>query len=246
MISNCPHCQKTLNFNAGQQAKLQKAINALKPGKKLTIKCPHCKKPIHLDNEQETAAATKAAEPAPNPSASAKEKKVEQAVRPPTPPDLEWLKTGSLQAEEKVRDVPMALILHNDPEVRDKLKASMDSLGYRSLIAQTAEEAIDQTRFVTFACIVLHTEFEQGGLKASNFHNYMCQMPMKTRRYIYYILYGPDFHSLYDMEALACSANLVVAEKDIQYFDLILHKAIPAYENLFGPFLEEIGNYGGR
>ena len=140
----------------------------------------------------------------------------------------------------------MALIMHKDPEIREKLKASMDSLGYRSLIAETAEEAIDQTRFVTFACMVLHTDFEPGGLEGSKFHQYMCQMPMKTRRYIYYILFGPDFHSLYDMEALAYSANLVVAEKDIQYFDLILHKAIPAYEDLFGPFLEEISNYGGK
>jgi len=30
----------------------------------------------------------------------------------------------------------------------------------------------------------------------------------------------------------------------VKNFQLVLHKAIPYYEQLFGPFLEELSNYG--
>jgi hypothetical protein len=72
----------------------------------------------------------------------------------------------------------------------------------------------------------------------------MRKMPMSRRRMIYYILMGPDFISLYDIQALANSANLVIADKDMKDFQPILHKAIPYYEQLFGPLLEELTSYG--
>jgi len=42
------------------------------------------------------------------------------------------------------------------------------------------------------------------------------------------------------------SANLIIKEEDLQHFDLILRKSLPTYEELFGPFLEELGAYGKR
>jgi len=227
MISNCPHCRVALKFNAQQRAKLVQAIQDLKPGKKLTIKCPNRKKPVSLNGDKTKAPAA-------------------PTVKPPAPPDLEWLKTGRFEEEEKVEDVPMALVLHPDPVDMKKVEAAMESVGYRVLTATSVEEAIDQMRFISFACIAFHADFEPGGLDNSIFHSYMREMNMERRRYIFYILFGPRFHSLYDMEALAYSANMVVAEQDLKYFDIMLRKAIPAYEELFGPILEELGSYGKR
>jgi hypothetical protein len=229
MISNCPHCRVHLKFSAGQLAKLEQALQKLQPGKKLTIKCPQCGKPISLQAGAEPQAPGTAPQ-----------------VTPPSPPDLEWLKTGRFKEEEKVEDVPMALVLHPEAESREKVKKAMESVGYRVMIADSVDEAIRQMRFISFACIAYHEQFEPGGLDRSVFHDYMRRMPMERRRYIFYILFGPQFHSLYDLEALACSANLVVAEQDLPHFDLILRKAIPAYEELFGPILEELGAYGKR
>lgn len=228
MISNCPHCQVALNFNEPQRAKFKQALKALEPGKKLTIKCPQCKKTIPLNADKKTA-----------PVATS-------TITPPTPPDLEWLKTGHFQEDEKVEDVPMALVLHPDPAAMKKVEDAMESVGYRVLTADSVEEAIKQMRFISFACVVFHADFEPGGLDNSIFHDYMRQMTMERRRYIFYILFGPQFHSLYDTEALTWSANLVVAEQDIKYFDIMLRKAIPSYEELFGPILEELGSYGKR
>jgi glutaredoxin len=225
MISSCPHCRLALKFNEAQLAKLQQALNTLEPGKWLTIKCPQCKKAIQLDaggTEESTSTG---------------------AITPPPPPNLDWLKAGQLEEEEKVADVPMALVLHPDPEAMEKVKAAMESVGYRVLTADSVAEAIEQMRFFSFACVIFHADYEPGGLDNSIFHNYMRQMAMERRRYIFYILFGPEFHSLYDQEALAYSANLVVSEQDLKYFDIILRKAIPAYEELFGPILEELNAY---
>ena len=228
MISSCPHCRLALKFNEAQLAKIKQALNALEPGKRLTIKCPQCKKPIRL-NAGGTAESTSTG-----------------AISPPPPPNLDWLKAGQLEEEEKVADVPMALVLHPDPEAMEKVKGAMESLGYRVLIADSVQEAIEQMRFFNFACVVFHADYETGGLDNSTFHNYMRKMAMERRRYIFYILFGPQFHSLYDLEALAYSANLVVSEQDLKFFDIILRKAIPAYEDLFAPILEELTAYGMR
>jgi hypothetical protein len=69
---------------------------------------------------------------------------------------------------------------------------------------------------------------------------------MDRRRYIFYILIGDTFHTLYNLEALASSANLTVNTVDLPHLDIVLRKSIPAYEELFGPFLEELSAYGKR
>lgn len=58
------------------------------------------------------------------------------------------------------------------------------------------------------------------------------------------MLVGPNLNTLYELEALANSANLVINEKDIQYLDVILRKSITAYEQMFGPVMEELKAYG--
>jgi len=69
-------------------------------------------------------------------------------------------------------------------------------------------------------------------------------MAMSRRRYIFYILVGPEFRTLYDLEALANSANLVVNDSDASHFSIILKRGMNDYNDLFGPYLEALGNYG--
>jgi len=94
-------------------------------------------------------------------------------------------------------------------------------------------------QFVNYASVVLHSQFEKSGLEGT-FHSYMRTMNMAKRRYIFYVLIGSEFNTMYNLQALACSANLVVNDKDIQRFSLLLRKTIPEYETLFGPLMEEL------
>ncbi|NOQ45099.1 MAG: hypothetical protein GQ559_00220 [Desulfobulbaceae bacterium] len=227
MITNCPHCRKTMRFSESQRARLEQALIELKPGKLLTIKCPHCTKAIQLDNtgSEGGSAATE--------------------VQPPAPPDLDWLTTGRFEGEEKVEDVPMALVLFNDAQQQEVVKNAMESVGYQVMTVYSVHEAIARMRFVDFSCVVFQSEFE-GSLEQSTFHDYMQRMPMERRRYMFYVLIGSRFHTLYNLEALSHSANLVVNDSDLKYFDVVLRKAIPEYEELFGSMLEELGAYGKR
>lgn len=229
MLKQCPHCQQTLQLSDKQIAKLETALFKLTPGKTLAMKCPLCQRTIALDK---TGVAAKAANKG-------------SQVQPPPPPDLEWLHTGIYQGEEKVEDVPMALLLYPAGDQHNRVKEALEAVGYQVFSAGSAEEAIDHMRFVNFAAVAFHAEME-GSLEKASFHAYMRALSMERRRYIFYILLGEHFHTLYNLEALACSANLTVSTHDLQHLDLILRKAIPAYEELFGALLEEMGVYGRR
>jgi hypothetical protein len=77
-------------------------------------------------------------------------------------------------------------------------------------------------------------------LENSSFHRFLRSLNMSRRRYIFYVLIGEEFKTLYDLQALASSANLVVNDNDIPHFSLLLRKSIPEYETLFGPLMEEL------
>jgi len=224
MISFCPHCQQELRFSPAQQEQITLALKKIGPEKKLTIKCPHCRQTVQVDDP-------------------ANKRKQIRTPQPPTPPDLDWLTTGRFAGEEKVEDVPMALVLYEDCPERSQVIKAIESVGYQVVIAEDDEQAREKMLFVRFSCVILHSQM-QGRLEDSTFHAYMRKMAMERRRYIFYILIGPEFNTLYNLQALAASANLVVNESDLKYFDVILRKAIPEYEELFGPLLEELAATG--
>jgi hypothetical protein len=224
MIATCWKCDKKIKIGT----KIEKSILALKPGKSIKVKCPDCQAAIVLD-----------AKSLKNPLTPTR-----TTLKPPSPPDISWLMEGDFEDEEAVEDVPMALILMGEIEGRDTIIKGIESIGYRVEIAGSAEEAIEKMRFVDYASVVLHSRFESKRLESSSFHQYMSGMHMSKRRYIFYILVGPEFSTFYNLEALSSSANLVVNDNEVSKFDVILRKAIPEYEQLFGPIMEELRLHG--
>ncbi|ADW16234.1 hypothetical protein Despr_0040 [Desulfobulbus propionicus DSM 2032] len=227
MLTQCPNCQQSLHFTDEQISRLEQALSQLVSGKLLTMKCPLCREAIALD---------KSGMP---PQAPGKR------VQPPQPPNLDWLQTGLFQGEEKVEDVPMALVLHPPGEQRTRIGEALEAVGYQVFPADTVTDALERMRFANFSCVVFDPKME-GGLHQASFHTFMRHLSMDRRRYIFYILIGATLHTLYNLEALAYSANLTVNTADLPHLDIILRKAIPAYEELFGPFLEELNAYGKR
>lgn len=221
----CKHCSKKLK----PSNKIIKGIERLAPGRTLRLPCPQCKKPIILDRSCLSSGA----------------KQPTSSVRPPSPPDLTWLKEGTFEEEEIIEDIPQTLILVQPGKKRDIITKAIESIGYQASFAESDEEAMEKMQFETFASVILHTEFSEGNLEKSTFHTFMRNMSMQKRRFIFYILIGPDFSTLYDLEALARSANLVVNDQEVPQLLTILRKAIPKYEELFGSLMAEISAYGG-
>ena len=227
MLTHCPSCKKPLQFNSDQTARLDQALGQLAPGKLLSIKCPLCRAAISLDKDGEV--------PENQP----------RQLQPPPPPKLDWLELGIFQDVDKVEDVPMALVLHQNNERRKSIEVALESVGYQVGVADTVADAIEGMQFVNFACIIFQADME-GALEQSSFHAHMRKLAMDRRRYVFYILIGDQFHTLYNLEALAHSANLTVNTDDLRHLDVVLRKGIPAYEELFGPILEELGVHGKR
>ncbi len=260
MLAQCPHCQQTLMLSDAQLEKIKTALASLSVGRTLKIGCPKCKQPIelnadgsvagqaasalkdvlyaeHTGNEDQAAAGIVAAaqkRPAP----------VRLPPAAPKPPDLGWLSSGVYSEKEVVENVPHALIMIGDEEITTQVTMAFGEIGYQPTYVQSAEEAIDKMQFMNFEAVVLHSRFEGGDLDGSTVHRYLREMAMSRRRYIYYIIVGPEFRTLYDLEALANSANLVVNDSDASHFSIILKRGMNDYNDLFGPYLEALANYG--
>jgi hypothetical protein len=229
MNTSCQKCGKQLKLGE----KLQESIKGLSPGKSLRIKCPQCAAAIVIDASLLEDGRSKA------PGMGSSVDSRPGRTQPPSPPDISWIKDGVYDEEQVIEDVPLALLLMNEHPGRDAIIESIESIGYKTEFVQTAEEAIEKMLFVNYSSVVLHSIFEGKGLKSSVFHKHMCEMSMSRRRFIYYILVGKEFKTLYNLQALAHSANLVVNESEIPFFNVIIRKAIPEYEELFGPIMEE-------
>ena len=266
MLSQCPHCQQKLALTEAQQTKVEKALAALESGKVLKINCPQCKKPIELaangtqakasagdDDDQKVLKEVLYSEHTGDEDRDIEDvvahvRKVPKPTKippaAPKAPDVSWLAEGEFTAEEVVRDVPLAMILMADGQERSKVAEAFSELGYQTEFANSAETAIERMRFVNFAAVVMNSGFEGRTLADSTFHAYMRTMTMDTRRYIYYIVIGPEFRTLYDLEALSNSANLVVNEQDAAHMNVILKKGMQDYDNLFGPYIEMLKGQG--
>ncbi len=224
MTKTCPSCTKTVTLNNN----ILKGIKRLAPGRTLRLPCPHCNQPIVLSRKDLPPGD-----------------QTVSSITPPSPPDITWLKEGIFEEEEIVEDVPQTLILIKPGDKRDSIAQSVESIGYQASFAESGEEAMEKMQFVNYASVILHSGFEETGFDQSQFHQFMKEMSMVKRRFIFYILIGTEFSTLYDLEALAFSANLVVNDLEIPEFLTVLRKAIPRYEELFGSLMAEISAYSG-
>jgi hypothetical protein len=161
-------------------------------------------------------------------------------VRPPAPPDVNWLAEGVFVDDEVVEDIPRALVLMPEVPSKEIVLKSAVKFGYQVEQVLDSEEAIEKMRFVNYAAVFLHSGYENAGIVSGKFHNYMRTMDMSRRRYIFYVLLGDEFETLYDLQALAYSANLVVNDRDLDHIGVVLKKTIPEYEKLFGPLMDEL------
>jgi hypothetical protein len=233
MINTCPHCQESLNLKDSQKDKIQAALNKLKPGTLLKLGCPHCQKPFDLKADGTLPGGQEAAAVDIGPSSAAKAK-----ISPPPPPDIGWLASGQMEAQEVIEDTPMSLVLMNKDSGLTTVREAFEDEGFLPVFAKNVDDAMDRLQFSPFAAVVLHTDTAEGGLNSSILHTFLRNMGMNRRRNIHYTLIGPDFQTLYDLEALSNSANLVVNDRELDHFGIILKKSLHESQKIFGPLAE--------
>ena len=227
MNITCPNCAKKLKLSN----KIKSSIQNLAQGQTLRLPCPQCSEKIVLDAKSLDS------------DSKTQEIVVGSVIKPPEAPDISWLKEGVFEEQEVIEDVPQTLIIMEAGEERQAVSKAVESIGYQVSFAESGEDAIEKMQFVNYASVIYHSGFEGGELDDSPFHQFMRGLSMQKRRFIFYILIGPEFSTLYDLEALACSANLVVNERELPDLLTILRRSIPKYEELFGSLMAEISSY---
>ncbi len=234
MITHCPKCKKALNFSEKQFAKIEDALAVVKTGT-LKLKCPHCKIPMELLADGSLADWRQT----PRDIATGRKK-----VEPPQPPDVNWLTTSEFEETETIRDIPRVLILMNPGADRDSVVGAMVESFFQPVAVDTKEEALEQLEAIHFDSVILHSHFDGEPFKQSKVHAILKRMPMNRRRYIFYVLIGPEFSTLYSLEALSNSANLVINDKDAQYVKNIYKKGKAESDELFLPYINALKEHG--
>ena len=234
MISQCPHCSTMLRFSEAHSQKLSQALGALGPGRTLKFACPRCKISIELNQEGNV----------PGPTEPEKKDAVNVSVLPPQAPDISWLRSGDITESDVLEDVPTAMVLIPDTSIREKVSQGLGENQYQIYIPQNIDQAINSMRFKEYSVVVFFDEYDGKPLEEQDFHAFMMQMSMAKRRNIYYILVGDSLHTLFDLEALTLSANLVVSVNEIDHISMLLKKGLKDYESLFSPYMATLKLHG--
>jgi hypothetical protein len=235
MIDTCPNCQEPLNLTDSQRTKIQIALDKLTPGTLLKLGCPHCQKPFDLKPDGTLPGQHQQVSPF-VPGGPMGAKKVE--ISPPPPPDVDWLSSGLIQDKKVIEDTPMVLVLMNKGPGMTTVREVYEGEGFLPVFAENADDALDHMQFTPFAAVVLYSGLQGNALSSNKLHIFMRKMGMARRRNIHYTLIGPEFKTLYDLEALSNSANLVVNDNELEHFKLILKKSLHESQKLFGPLAE--------
>jgi len=235
MIDKCPHCQEPLNLSDTQKEKVQKALDKLTPGNLLKLGCPHCQQPFELKPDGTL----------PSPGTKPPLKGARRVdIPPPPPPDLGWLASGQIQDKEIIEDTPMVLILMGKGPGLTTVRDAFEDEGFLPTFVDSLADALDRMQFTPFAAVVLHSRFEGESLAGNSFHSFMKNMAMIRRRNIHYTLIGPEFQTLYDLQAFSNSANLVVNDNELNNFNIILKKSLHECQKLFTPLAEALVEHG--
>jgi hypothetical protein len=221
MIDTCPYCDQELNLSDAQISKVKAALAKLTPGNLLKLGCPNCQKPFELQGDGTLPGTAKSLKKVAS-GAPLAPKGDRGKINPPPPPDLNWLSSGQEEKQEVMEDTPMFLVVMNRGPGLTTVMDALDDEGFMPVPVDTADEAIDRMQFMNYAGVILHTRQEGSSLDSNNLHNFMQRMNMFRRRNIHYTLIGPEFKTLYDLEAISSSANLVVNDNDVAHFKLIL------------------------
>lgn len=223
MKVQCPHCG--MQLKAGEN--FIKKIEALATKERARVKCTGCAKPFGIGREALGDVAS-------------------EGVCPPAAPDVSWLKAGDVAdvADGDAEELPCILVLMKESMRREVVVSAFIGLGYRVEFVTSSTEAIEKMQFVIYAGVVQESEYEAGPIQETAIHRYISRMDMVKRRQMLYILIGDEFRTLYDLEALCYSANLVINIQEIKYFPAMLRKVVRENEILFGPLIAEMHAMG--
>ena len=181
--------------------------------------------------------------------------KTEESLVPPASPTPKSKKafnaTSRIVEHDDIADDELIVY-----EERDKLALVLDnknqsawtealkSKDYKIQYAKSPEHAVHAMKFTHFHFIALNENYGDKGLNNNPVYKTMIEMPMVTRRNIFFALMGDNFKTLNNMQAFQKSVNVVINEKDIEKLGDVLKKTISDNETFYKVFKETLYAFG--
>lgn len=202
-----------------------------------SIACPGCRAKVRVDQHISS--------PASKPPEPSEEGNQETAGEPENTLGI-VLSTDFDDEEEDLQiyeeNDRLALIL--DDKNKDLWVEVLEERGFKIQFAKFPEHAIHKMRLTHFHFVILHENFGGVPLENNLVYQLLTEMPMATRRNIFFTVIGDKFKTLNNMEAYAHSVNLVINEKDRDKLPLILKKSITDNETFYKVFKESLHAMG--
>jgi hypothetical protein len=212
MEVQCSGCQRKINIPEDRVPK----------GKRFNIACPKCKAKITVDPSE-------AAAPAPPPEAAAPSPAAENdaGAGPPQDP-FEFLEEGA----------KTAIVCESDPELRARIKKTVEEMDYHVLESLSPRDSLKQMRFRDFTLVVLNERFGTRDPDMNHVLKYLAQLPMINRRNSFVVLLTDRFRSRDNMMAFNKSVNLIMNVSEMEYFPKYLEMGLTENDMFYRVFLD--------
>lgn len=162
----------------------------------------------------------------------------QNVVIPPPPVPLQTLLQNFEDEANKSADyITRALVYCTNVQRLQKISSFLKKNGLSVTSIESDGFGIEVLQKSSFLLVIRDMDPQS---YPSDFHTVMCRMPMDKRRRIFYVLLGPQLHTLYNIEALSLSANLTINHYHLDWLLPILHTGYKTYYNFFAPMMEEL------
>lgn len=208
-----------------------------------TMTCPGCRAKVRVDQHLSDPAfrPEKSATPSPEgQEETASESEPENSLGILLSTDFEDEEEEELQIYEE--GDRLALVL--DDKNKDLWVEALEERGVKLQFAKSPEHAIHKMRFTHFHFVVLSENYGGVLLEKNPVYRLLAEMPMATRRNIFFAVLGNKFKTLSNMEAFSLSVNLVINEKDKEKLPQVLKKSIADHETFYKVFKESLHAMG--
>jgi predicted Zn finger-like uncharacterized protein len=223
MDITCDSCKTRLNI----------PDEKLPEGKKVAVNCPKCKAKLMVGRPPRKGEDKNTADDA-EPKAPVNRKEV--YIKEPTEADdfIEFL------AEDK----KLALVMEDSDLIADKIRETIEGLGFKNVRAENTRDAIARMREYHFDFVILSQRFDGIELEQSPVLEYLNHLSMYVRRRMFLVLVGEEFQTMDLLMAFAMSANLVVNSNDLENLPRALKQSLmdnKRFYSLFFDILAEVG-----
>lgn len=123
-------------------------------------------------------------------------------------------------------DAETALVCEPDNSVRDKVKKALKGMGYQSMEARYAKEALKSMRFHHYDLVIINELFDPAASGGNDVLDYLATMHMGIRRQMFVALLSGTYRTMDTIQAFNKSVNVIINLKNINDVGTILKSAI--------------------